>query len=609
MKVINKKFLIMLFMILLTGALVSCEDKVETSVTIGVIGIDQKLTINDSYGLEKSPMEKLIHSYELIGHDEEGKEFFNKTVLESNPTLEEIDLNNDELLDYKYTFKLSENLKWSDGKKLDAYDYIEPLYMLILDDWCDETNHVFGGAQYKIVGYNEYIEQSTLYSEETINPLLGVELIDDYSFSITIDSSVAFMDVISHFNLNPFPMHEILSKDSTSVLELFEKSKTLKVSDLDKCKDNKYSFTTDVVSGPYKITSLEEKEATLIKNKYFKGDAKGQVPSIDSIKLKVMGSEIFDANINSNIEYDIATYQVDHISLKNLREHNYNISIHNKLESSYVLQFDTNFGATRERYVRQAISHLYDLNKVARQLQGIYYEINYSAYIKSSGVYKDNIYELESKLKNRYEYSISKANELLDASFYKYTSDGVTKWEPGIENEPYRYNYNGEKLVISYMTTNAFGDKYNLEAKETFIKAGICYEYDEVEFSEYIDYNYLFKETNQERKYNIIPSSISTNNYVNTFTAQFHSKGENNNLEIDEYKLDEAIEKMQNAKNIYEYNTAWVEFQLKLNELALFIPKYSSVIFDAAKSTIKGFNTTAHYDWAEAICGISVEKE
>lgn len=77
--------------------------------------------------------------------------------------------------------------------------------------------------------------------------------------------------------------------------------------------------------------------------------------------------------------------------------------------------------------------------------------------------------------------------------------------------------------------------------------------------------------------------------------------------QVKDEKLDEIIIKMRSLDptQVEEYSAAWLEFQIRWNELLPVIPLYSNQYYDIYSSKVKGFNTTPFLQWAEMICDIS----
>ena len=91
--------------------------------------------------------------------------------------VEKLDTAEDEAGNKVYTFKLWEDLKWSDGTPITAKDYVFALLWKASDEW------VTAGASSNVgeclVGYEAYLGGET-------DVFAGVKLIDDYTFSVAI---------------------------------------------------------------------------------------------------------------------------------------------------------------------------------------------------------------------------------------------------------------------------------------------------------------------------------------------------------------------------------------------------------------------------------------
>ena len=137
------------------------------------------------------------NGYDCYVQDEEGKFQTNTAALEKDP---EVKINEDGSRTTTYTIK--KDLKWSDGEPITADDYIFGILLESDKDFNPLTASMNIGAD-SLLGYKAFKNGETDSFE-------GIEKHDDYSFSLTVDSSqLPYFEVEVLSNAGPSPMHYI----------------------------------------------------------------------------------------------------------------------------------------------------------------------------------------------------------------------------------------------------------------------------------------------------------------------------------------------------------------------------------------------------------------
>ena len=117
--------------------------------------------------------------------DENGQWQWNKAVLAEEPT----SVNNDDG-SMTVTFKLKDDVKWSDGEPLTADDF---LFLTLLQS---DYNYISMTGSLQI-GDDGLVGYEAFHNNQA-DELEGLEKIDDYSFSVTIDAKeLPYFDVQS----------------------------------------------------------------------------------------------------------------------------------------------------------------------------------------------------------------------------------------------------------------------------------------------------------------------------------------------------------------------------------------------------------------------------
>lgn len=146
--------------------------------------------------------------------DENGQWQWNKAVLAEEPT----SVNNDDG-SMTVTFKLKDDVKWSDGEPLTADDF---LFLTLLQS---DYNYISMTGSLQI-GDDGLVGYEAFHNNQE-DELEGLEKIDDYSFSVTIDAKeLPYFDVQSLSNEGARPLHYIAPN-----LQVAENGKRLEVKD------------------------------------------------------------------------------------------------------------------------------------------------------------------------------------------------------------------------------------------------------------------------------------------------------------------------------------------------------------------------------------------
>jgi len=215
----------------------------------------------------------LIHGYNLVNWDQnQGVYIFDETVVT------DVNVMDDELGNRTYYLALADDLYYSDGTPITAWDYAFSL-LLMMAPQIEEI----GGKIYRaehILGFNDYLTGQT-------KGLNGVEVYSDHQLVITLDHEfLPYFFEIGLLLCVPYPISVIapgckvydLPDDDTgcyignadeSVTEPIFTADLLRKTILD--PETGYNSHPSVVSGPYKLTAYDGVTCHFELNPYFKG--------------------------------------------------------------------------------------------------------------------------------------------------------------------------------------------------------------------------------------------------------------------------------------------------------------------------------------------------
>ena len=221
----------------------------------------------------------LIHGYNLVNWDQnQGVYLVDESVVEN------VMIASDEIGNKTYFFGLCDDLYYSDGTPITAWDYAFSLLMMM----SPEIEQI-GGKIYRaehILGYDEYITGELPY-------LTGVGVIDDHQLAITLDHNfLPYFFETGLFLCVPYPISVIapgckvyagaatdlgdgygygvyIGNEDPNVTEPIYTADLLQKTILD--PDTGYNSHPSVCSGPYVLTDYDYVTAHFEINKYYKG--------------------------------------------------------------------------------------------------------------------------------------------------------------------------------------------------------------------------------------------------------------------------------------------------------------------------------------------------
>ena len=221
----------------------------------------------------------MLHGYNLVNWDQEqGVYVIDESVVENSLVKE------NKKGDKTYYFGLYDDLFFSDGTPITAWDYAFSLLLMM----SPEVEEI-GGKIYRaehIKGYREYISGEVPYLE-------GVAVLDDHQLAITLDHEfLPYFFEVGLLLCVPYPISEIapgcrvyagqktdlgggygygvrIGNADESVKEPVYTADLLRETIMD--PETGYNSHPRVVSGPYRLVSYEDGECHFELNEYFKG--------------------------------------------------------------------------------------------------------------------------------------------------------------------------------------------------------------------------------------------------------------------------------------------------------------------------------------------------
>ena len=570
----------------------STSSVAETPVDGGQIIIgDQTQSNGDIYpywsnNISDSSVNKLTSGYDTIVVDKNGK-----FVVDPQVVKDKTDTKNEDG-SITTTYKLQEDLKWSNGEGITAKDYVFR-YLFFSSPQLVEMGASDNTEGSKLVGFADFNSGKSKVFK-------GVRLLGDYEFSVTINKDYLpnyYQDALAAagaaYMKGWLPEGYDIKDDGKGAY--FTKDLDAKAL---KKHVNDYRMNMTAYSGPYMKEKYDETSNTytLVKNPNYKGNYEGQKPHIDTVIYKFVQTE-------TQMD-ELATGGVDILlHMGEANEINSGMDLVDKGTHGYVdyprngygrILFVCDRGPTQYAEVRRAIAYLIDRNEFAKTFTGGHGSVVNGYYGTAQWMVEEREDEI-GKL-NQYSFSVDKAVEELEKAGFTLGKDGK-EYKSGLR---YKKLDDGKlmPLIINWCSSenNPVSDLLatKLANSEDVKKAGMEIKQTVVTFNELIE-NYEQSKPNDYNMYNL---GIGFNVLYDPEQA-YKVDGPSNKNKIN----DDELAKLAKGLNLVdpskedEYLDKFVAFQKRWNELLPDIPLYSNQYHDFFNNKLKGYEGIKDAIW------------
>jgi peptide/nickel transport system substrate-binding protein len=591
-------------------------------LVVGVPGFSQNFIGgfgNNSYDVM---VRNLIYSYGTYATTKNGEIVLNDTAVTVLTTSTDNEGNK------TYAFTLSSALKWSDNTPITAKDYVFSILFDASKEWAAAGARTTTAQE--LVGYSAYREGTTSAGVA----FKGVNLISDSRFSITIDeSNLPYFYETSFASFGPSPFHVLAGNGATitgtndgAVMNAAGYAKMTEI-----VSSTGYRRLPTVVSGMYKLTSFVNNTASLELNPYFVGDFEGKKPTIPNVVIKTINSSL-DVDLVISGDIDLVTGVIEGAKIQKAQASPAADLTYYARNGYGLLAMTADFGATKDYRVRQALAHLTDRQYTTDVVLEGYGSVTFSEYGLAQWMYQDSVQWAETNL-TKYEFSVTKANEILDTTPYTFGSSDGEVFETFNPTKAtgdyfrYRQKEGGgyEQLRINHLGTenNEITDSLREKFRANLPKAGIRYTVTIADFDTLLDeYYYAYELPIEDRNYHIF--NLATNfgvaydPYFSWHSDQLGTFRNANQLEDNvanpaaplgagEKTLDELIMSMRTLLPTQkeQYLAFWRQYQVRWNKLIPNVPLYSNQYYDVFDSRLNGVETSPFWTWTNAIVDMS----
>lgn len=541
---------------------------------------------------------RLIQGYGTVDQTDEGEYVIDDSIVEKYETKDNEDGSK------TYTFTIKQGLKFADGKEITAKNYVGNILFwsskLIGPDFCQGKNT----AGIDLVGYDAFSKGEKKEFE-------GVHLIDDYTFSSTINpENTPYFYELNSVSSGPEDLEfwlgkEVDIKDDGDGCYFVEDINTEEFKNAVKAARDRKTLPS---SGPYMLEKYDEAQqlATMVINPNFQGDRVGRKPLISKVILKkiTQATQIDDLKTGGvDIIKNIGDGKTINAGMDLTEDEGFAYTDYPRAGYGKIA-FSCDVGPTQFPEVRQALAYLLDRNDFAKQFTGGYGSVVNGPYGTAQWFYQETQKELDEKL-NSYPYDPAKAVELLEQVGFTLNESGAEYKEgDGIR---YKKMDDGKlmPLEIKWASTenNEVSDLLVVKLAENpdLVKAGIKIQRDAMSFDELL--NWLYRDASQDAKYGV--PTYNMFNLASGFTPWYDRKydystkeemikmGYNTNFIFDKELEQAAIDMVKctpDQRDVFKEN--FVKFIVRWNEMLPDLPLYSNQYHDFYNSKLKHWVTS-----------------
>lgn len=577
-------------------------------------------------------IQMLLHGYNLVHwQDEDGVFLPDDTVVSGISGTEDPDGNR------TFTIALYNDLFYSDGTQITAWDYAFAA-LLTMSPEAEAIGGMVKHPEY-ILGYDDYINGSVPY-------LAGFRVLSNEMLSITVSGEyLPFFYELGLLSTIPYPISVIapgvrVADDGRGVyLTNINDGSPVFTADLLRStildETTGYLSHPTVTSGPYRLVSYENGVVTLEINPYFKGDAQGVQPTIQTLTFRAMkGNEMIEAYKTGEVGLlnKIASVDLVQQGIAAVGENNTQLAFTNYPRTGLgFISFNTERPVIGEVEVRQALAYLIDKDALLDNAVGTnglrvdgYYGMGQWMFQVLSGALSFPIEEPDGTngvTEADYEKELAAWEELSleDIPAYAYDPDAAaallntagwnlnesgTAFRAGTDALRYKQTASGLiplRLTLAYPEGSGAAEGLR-NAAAALKDSGIELSVSELPMEEILAEYYATGERNVDMLFLATNFDIMFDPSANFY---FDEAGlpvwRNTSLADQElYDTTVAMRTTEPGEQL-EYVQHWLEFQERFNDVLPMLPLYSNVYFDFYPRILRDYNIFSNVSWGQAI--------
>ncbi|MBE5761568.1 MAG: ABC transporter substrate-binding protein [Clostridiales bacterium] len=584
-----KKLVILLLIISLVFSFSGCKKAEDSHIVVGSVTTPS----GDVSGFwnnnaTDTGVKELVMGASTVALDQNGEYLIDTNAMKEHSITENADGSKTAV------FKINDALTWSNGEKITAKDYVFTCLFFSGKFAVETLGAVNANAGFYFDGYSEYANGDT-------NVFSGVRLIDESSFSVTIDKD----NLPYYYETYLYTVLPTYMKGwSGCLIDIADDGNGCyfvgELNDKVAQAANEYRFSQSAFSGAYSIESFDTANAayTLKRNEKYIGNFEGQKPVIEKVTVKEVRAETMLDELRTG-SVDIIVRMSDGAiiteGLTSVKGNEFKAASYDNAGYAYIM-FNCSVGAASSTAVRQALAHLLDREQLTRDYTLGSGKVVNALYGMGMNEYAERKDELD-KL-NSYPYDPEKAKELLISDGWIYDKNG-SEYKDGIRYK----NIDGEltPLVINWASVqgNALAEliSVHLVNNPDLIKCGIKIEETPMTFSQMYSAHFMNPDEDHFNMY-----SLSMPRFTPLFDESgFWELGSDQNAS---HLDNEELEYLSKAMVLVDgsdkegYLDLFVSFNEKINELLPCLPLYSTTYTDFYSNRLKNYDgITTYWGW------------
>ena len=545
---------------------------------------------------------------------------------------------NDEEGTRRYVFQIHDDLYYSDGTKITAWDYAFSVLIQAAPEVAE-----LGGLPMDLSyleGYEEYISGEVPYFK-------GVHVTNDrmIEFSVKAEYLPYFFELY-RLGFLPYPIHEIapgckvyddgdgiyIGNEDPNIKEKIFTKELLEATVMD--PENGYLAHPTVGSGPYRMTGWDGEYATFEINEYYKGNELGYKPTIPKLRFTLAHNEDMIEKLEAD-EFQLLNKVVRRDSIEKGMQLTssglFTASNYPRIGLSFIV-FTPDMPALQEQNVRKAIAYCMDKEQLKDEYTAMYglamdgligigqwmygmvngtedfpVELPENPTPKEQAEYEETIAEWEAlTLDNvkHYDLNVDEAIRLLETNGWKLNESGEPFDPKKDEVRCKMIDGKLEKLDLTcaYPETNFMAESMDVLFVPFLKEAGIkltlipmtmkelLRSYNDKDI-EQIDMFYLGDDFNIEFDPQLFFLAGDPDGPEEDTLAWAHSQ-------MAEYARLMCETEPSDALGFVK---KWITFQEQLSDLLPLIPVYSNVYFDFYCTDLTNYDILYYITWGDAI--------